>query len=242
MTTRRLIAARPPYRVKLTWRSADVERVDEDLPSKTSRQEPPYPHHPPRSGGGGGGLPAAARLPAQGGALTSARDVTPTVSSLLTLASTLTAKQRQELLDQLALTSQMTRNASQDRDLDMWAAAVYEALVASDTGRVGEGYGQLLVKRLLSPSAVWRPVQEFMRHAKLNELTVVERRSVYGMLANLLVTHAQSISDYTGAPLGPKLVGSCTQNIAGVFEKAFPGYVRAGLAKIAAKQLVTRRP
>jgi hypothetical protein len=71
---------------------------------------------------------------------------------------------------------------------------------------------------------------------------VVERGSVYRMLAALLVDHARSISDFTGAPLGPKLVGSCTGNIAGVFEKAFPGYVRAGLAKIAARQLVTRRP
>jgi hypothetical protein len=163
------------------------------------------------------------------------------VSELLAKASTLTAKQRQQLLDQLALTSQMTRRADQDRDLDMWAAAVYEALTATDAAQAEEGYGQLLVKRLLSPSPVWRPVQEFMRLAKLNELTVTERRSVYGLLADLLVKHAQVIADRSGAPLGPKLVGSCTVNIAGVFDKAFPGYVRAGLAKIAARQLVSRR-
>jgi hypothetical protein len=136
----------------------------------------------------------------------------------------------------------MTRKADQDRDLDMWAAAVYDALTATDRAQAEEGYGQLVVKRLLSPTSIWRPVQEFMRQAKLNELTVVERGSVYRMLAALLVDHARSISDFTGAPLGPKLVGSCTGNIAGVFEKAFPGYVRAGLAKIAARQLVTRRP
>lgn len=179
--------------------------------------------------------------PARAHPLPHERETQRSVSELLDLASTLTAKQRQELLDQLALTAQMTRGASQDRDLDMWAAAVHEALTATDGGEVGEGYGQLLVKRTLSPTSVWRPVQEFMQQAKLSELTVVERRSVYGMLADLLVEHARGISDYTGAPLGPKLVSSCTAQIAGVFEQAFPGYVRAGLAKIAARQLTSRR-
>jgi len=160
------------------------------------------------------------------------------VESILEQTKTLTSKQRQELLDQLSLANQMTRRAGDDRDLDMWAGAIYNALTSCVPASDGSGFGQLLVKRALAPTQNWRPIQNFMQDSKLCELRVVERASVYHMLAELLVQHAQHVADRSGAPLGPKLVGSCAHGIAGVFDKAFPGYLRAGLAKIAARQLV----
>lgn len=163
------------------------------------------------------------------------------VGKLLSQAQGLTAKQRQELLDQLSLANRMSRSADQDRDLDMWATAVHSILTDRVVSSDGSGYGRLLVKQLLAPSQNWRPVQEFMAQSKLCELKVVERTSVYFMLAELLVKHAEKVAIYSGAPLGPKLVGSCAHNIAGVFDAAFPGYLRAGLAKIAARQLVAHR-
>lgn len=163
------------------------------------------------------------------------------VAELLVKAQTLTARQRQELLDQLSLANKMTRSADQDRDLDMWATAVYEALTDRVASSEPSGYGRLLVKQLLAPSQNWRPVQNFMEESRLCELKVVERASVYFMLAELLVKHAERIASRNGAPLGPKLVGSCAHGIAGVFDQAFPGYLRAGLAKIAARQLVASR-
>ena len=163
------------------------------------------------------------------------------VAGILSQAQSLTAKQRQELLDQLALANRLSRSADQDRDLDMWATAVYSILTDCVASEDGSGYGRLLVKQSLGLSQNWRPVQEFMAQSRLCELKVPERASVYFMLAELLIKHAEKIAGRTGAPLGPKLVGSCAHSIAGVFDSAFPGYLRAGLAKIAARQLVAHR-
>jgi hypothetical protein len=163
------------------------------------------------------------------------------VDDLLNQAKLLTAKQRQELLDQLSLVNKISRSADQDRDLEMWTQAVYETLVSVPTASEGSGYGKMLVKQVLSPSQAWRPIQDFMQQSQLCELKVVERGGVYYLLADLLVKYASKVSDRSGAPLGPKLVGSCTTNIAGVFDQAFPGYLRAGLAKIAARQYFAGR-
>lgn len=157
---------------------------------------------------------------------------------ILIKAKSLTAKQRQELLDQLSLANQISRAADQDRDLDMWVAAIHATLDEHGTSGEGSAYGQMLIKRLLGLSQNWRPVQHFMEVSKLADLKVVERASVYYMLAELLVKHARRISQKSGAPLGPKLVGSCASNIGALFEQSFPGYLQAGLAKIAARQQV----
>lgn len=77
----------------------------------------------------------------------------------------------------------------------------------------------------------------FMADAKFDQLKVAERQSVYALLAQMVVTQAQAISRNGYAPLGPKLVANCSQNIAGLFDQNFPGYLRAGLAHIVARQL-----
>lgn len=221
--SRRVFITRPTY----------VPKVDAQKHSQTGAVgDTPTP--PPLRGGDGGGVVPASSRP---------NEQVPenNVDRILAATKNLTAKERQELLDQLALSAQMTRKADQDRDLDMWAAAVYEVLVSSPGARGESGYGQMVVKRLLAPTAIWRPVQEFMAYSKLQELKVPERQSVYMLLAELLVRHAREVSERSGAPLGPKLVGNCTGDIRGVFEKSFPGYIRNGLAKIAARQLVMQR-
>lgn len=227
MGTRRVIITRSRYHQPSQARER-VESLHENNPRRI------LPTPPPSDGGVGGGL----RAPGRGAGHAHAPMREEAVEEILAVAQKLTAKQRQELLDRLSLVNKMTRSADQDRDLDMWATAIHSAL----TDCVGDGdasaYGRLAVKQLLASTQNWRPVQEFMERSRLNELKVVERQSVYHMLATLLVDHAREISDHTGAPLGPKLVGNCAHGIAGVFDQAFPGYLRAGLAKIAARQLV----
>lgn len=217
----------PTKRVVITRQRRHYEGL-----SQGSRNEPEEkfggtnPPSPPKEGGGGF-IRANEKQPQK-----------DAVAGLLEQAQALTAKQRQELLDQLSLANRMTRSAEQDQDLDLWATAVYEALTERAGPSDGSGYGHLLVKQSLASSQNWRPVQDFMQESRLCELKQVERAGVYFMLADLLVQHAQRLASYRGIPLGPKLVGSCASSIAGVFDQAFPGYLRAGLAKIAAIQLV----
>lgn len=152
----------------------------------------------------------------------------------------LTAKERDRLLDQLAFTKQMSmaRNGgSSDPDVEMWASAVHWALERSIASTGGEGYGLLLVKRQLGSSSNWRPVKAFMVDSGLMELNRAKRNGVYSMLAELLVEHAEYVSDRSGAPLSAKLVASCAVNLPGLFEQQFPGYLASGLAHFAAAQM-----
>lgn len=159
------------------------------------------------------------------------------VASLLEQANQLTKTERQQLLDQLALTNQLTASAASNRDVEMWSQAITDALAEVIGGEAGGDYGVMLVKRVLGSTICWRPVERFMQSSKLAELRVVERQSIYHMLARLLVKHAAYVSRRSGAPLSPKLVGSCVGSLPGVFEQNFPGYLAAGLAPMVAKQM-----
>lgn len=76
-----------------------------------------------------------------------------------------------------------------------------------------------------------------MRASRLQDLTVPERLLAYRLLAGLLVDYADDLSRRTGAPLSLRLVTSCADKLAGVFDQAFPGYVAAGLAPVVARQM-----
>lgn len=180
---------------------------------------PPTPPLPLGGGEGGGELP-------QHGA----------VAEIKKLAASLDPAARKQLLAELSLAAS-DADTGDVRDLDMWVQAVYWALVDANGGSAGAVPGPAIVKRALASSGGWSNVRGFMADAKFDQLKVAERQSVYALLAQMVVTQAQAIARNGYAPLGPKLVANCSQNIAGLFDQNFPGYLRAGLAHIVARQL-----
>lgn len=177
------------------------------------------------------------REPAQAHGHAPMREVDPTLDQLLELANKLTETDRKQLLDQLALRQQKQPNRD-DRDLNMWATAVYDALVASFGGGEAIGLGPLPLRKLLSATTAWGPVEGFMKQARFNELQVVERQAIYGKLAQLLVRHARTVARYADVPLSAKLVANCAPKIAGLFDAAFPGYLASDLALMVARQII----
>lgn len=145
----------------------------------------------------------------------------------------LTREQKQEMLDRFALEN--VKGAG-GRDLDMWSASVARALEDAIGGSGREAYGQLLCKRQLGSSSTWAPIEAFMRTSGLSDLVVVERQAVYNLLAELIVDAAKYNARRSGAPLSLRLTASHTGQVNGIFERAFPGYVAAGLAYVVAKQ------
>lgn len=187
---------------------------------------------------------AAALPPMEGEAalVSGIKKSTVNLADLLKLADQLPDQDRKELLDRLALQHGLeSAPSASDRDLNMWAEAIHNALERTLGAGQGDGVGPLVIRRLVGARSAWAPVAEFMKTSKLADLTVIERQSVYGMLAGLLVDHARYVARSSGAPLGPKLVSSCAGSIRGIFDRSFPGYLAAGLAPIVARQL-TRRP
>lgn len=212
---RRVVLTRPAYnRPAVTRRSVGAGTID-----GLGREESPLK---------GGSLPTP---------VTGSVKEEIGVSNVLDLANQLTAAQRQELLDQLALNNQLTNKAATNPDLDLWAQAIHNALGEVIGAEEGGSYGVMLIKRILGSTAAWRPVEKFMSVSRLGEAKRTERYSVYLLLARMLVEHAATVASRSGAPLSAKLVGTCTVNLPGVFEKNFPGYLAAGLAPMVAKQM-----
>lgn len=152
--------------------------------------------------------------------------------NLLDQFKTLSSKDRKAVLDSLLLEAQLSGETDAGRDLDMWAEAVHRELTrrlgSLDGGIVGPG----VVRKLVAVGTSWKPVEQFMQASKLSTLTVTERQRAYYMLAELLVRHALVVARRSGAPMSAKLVANCTNNLPGVFEESFPGYLEAGLARM----------
>lgn len=166
------------------------------------------------------------------------------VEELKKVCLQLPPKQLKKMLDELAASQLLDLSgvSAADRDLGMWAEAVHKAL-QDCLGSSGQDLpGVQAVRKLLSASSHWAPVQAFMQASKLDQGTVQERQLAYHCLAGLLVRHARGVARHTGAPLVPKFVANCCHNISGVFDEAFPGYVASGLARLVVKRTQQKDP
>lgn len=187
--------------------------------------------HPTPYGGWGGGGDSPARKKKQDPV---------SLDSVLALVELLSAGDRKTLLARLALADQ-TRETISSRDQDLWSRAVYEELLRALGSQSGAAQGPALVRSVLGSAKAWHPVSDFMTSSGLQELTVTERCSVYGLLARLVVDYAHALANRISTPLGAKLVGTCSVHVASIFDNAFPGYAQAGLAPVIARQLVSAR-
>ena len=160
------------------------------------------------------------------------------VDDILGLTAELSAAARKELLARLAL-AESGRTSAQDRDLNMWSQAVYDALVKVQGTSVP---GPAVIKKLVGVSAAWEPLRDFMTATKLQDLAVVKRQSVYVLLARLVVEEAEDFCKWAKAPLGPKIVATRCRHVAGTFNKSFPGYIQAGLVSLVAGRLGQKVP
>jgi hypothetical protein len=159
------------------------------------------------------------------------------VDDVLHLAAQMTAKERQELLDQLGLQNQLASKSVMNPDLEMWSGAVLTALNDAIGLGGGENYGVMLLKRLLGSSSTWRPVEQYMLSSGLSELNRNTRLSVYLLFARLLVEECRDLASVVGAPLSAKFVANRTGDLAGVVDRAFPGYAAAGLMPMVANRM-----
>jgi hypothetical protein len=222
---KRVILARPLRSATPYVRTAKKEEV---VGNTHPTPPPPSPH---RGRGGGGGITRAA---------SHVDTENQSVDDLLASIQHLPANQRKELLAKLSLNAQ-TLPSGEARDVDMWAGALYEAIVAANGGDGGGLGGPAQIKRLVAVPSAWANVANFMESSHLDQLTVTERQSVYGMLASLVVTNARYVARKSRIPLTGKLVANCATNVAGIFAQSFPGYLESGLALLVAKRWTSQK-
>lgn len=191
----------------------------------------------PTHGQGRGGVGGVG--PTLVGALHTPQPHPPTDDLAATLFSelqNLEPRQRKQILDRLQLQDLELRDQDKvTRDLGMWAGAVYDALQASIGDGGGGESGVVVLRRLLGARSVWAPVDQLVEAAKVSEEPVVTRQKFYNLLADLLVAHVKRVASYNRVPVGPKLVASNAGKVRELFDAAFPGYLRCGLAKVVLK-------
>lgn len=204
---------RPAYtRAGITRASVDRVRIRNPLADLT-------PHHTPSIEGGGGEGPGSAT-----------KFEKTVVEQLLEAADKLPPAARKQLLDHLALKS--TTEQHDPRDVDMWSGAVYEALQRALGASGGSLGGPMTVKRAVGATSSFGFIRDFVADAGLADAAVMEKQAFYKLLARLLVNHAADVARHVGAPLSVKFVANNSVNVAAVFERSFPGYLRSGLARV----------
>lgn len=192
------------------------------------RPERNYPQGSRMGGGQGTPLKGAPLPPSFPGPGTT--EIELGINALLAQADKLPPAARKQLLDQLALKASTEQH--DPRDVDMWAGAIYEALQRQLGAGGGSLGGPMTVKRAVGAPSAFGFIRDFVVDSGLADATVMERQSFYKLLARLLVNHAADVARHVGAPLSVKFVANNSNNVAAVFERAFPGYLRSGLMRV----------
>lgn len=153
-------------------------------------------------------------------------------------AETMTTAELKKEVDRLALIlRQRQQPDKQDRDLGIFADAVYTKINEVLGGAITGNVGPLSIRQLFQSAETWGPILAFLEQAGYLTMTPAEKVAVYGYLAELVVRHAYTVSKRSRAPMSPKLVANCSGNLGGLFEREFPGYLRRGHAGIVARRL-----
>lgn len=144
---------------------------------------------------------------------------------------------RQALFDRLSLSLQ---ESEATRDSGMWAQAVVRALQTVLGAGGASAYGPAVAKGVVGAVKAFAPIAEFIKTVGLDEFHIVERQAALNFLAEMVVADADDFARHAGIPLGVKLVSQRQANVRGIFDRAFPSYLSAGLGKIVFRQMASR--
>lgn len=155
--------------------------------------------------------------------------------SMAAILDQLSLTEKQAVYDALAM--ELRNSSPADRELDMWASSLHEALVAA-LGTGGGGVpGPMVIRGYMKPTQQWTPIAGYMEACGFTKLKVGERLAIYRLLARSLVERCQEIARRARIPLGPKLVAQNVGDIAAIMDASFPGYAAAGALQIVALRL-----
>lgn len=157
------------------------------------------------------------------------------IKALLAEVQTLSGTGRRKLLDELSLAT-LAAVKPDERDLQMWARSVAEALSGLTTDTPGGSYGVTLVRRSLATAACWQPVHDFCQEVGFERLDMPSRQRAYDLLATILLRHVSSVSARSGAPVVLKLVANCVPQVRALFDQQFPGYLASRIALLPFRQ------
>ncbi|HUW47103.1 MAG TPA: hypothetical protein VMW50_15105 [Dehalococcoidia bacterium] len=150
------------------------------------------------------------------------------LDSLKNTVKNLSEKDRQVLLDYLLLLRQSEKPTSdQERKLNMWTNSLSLAL----SQMLGQTHHIFPPPLLTQARKILKDVTEFMSSNDLGNLHTAETKSMYNVLARILVSHAAVVSAKARIPLSMKLVLQTTTPVVSLFDNYFPGYVKAKLLK-----------
>lgn len=164
-----------------------------------------------------------------------------TVNEAKTLIDRMNKEQRKEIGDYLAFISlgRKTGGTVQDlksnRDLGLWGDALVEALGQALPSLVMSKHVQASVMQQLESSSVL--AESIISQAAIPASQSYMRNAFYRVLANLLVQHSRSVAKYVKAPLSLKFCLGQADNLAGLVEDAYPGYLQSGMMKVVLQQM-----
>lgn len=153
---------------------------------------------------------------------------------LIRKLSTLERKEAKDLISlldreaKLVTRSGLKPSQIMARDESMWVSSLLEALTLATIGSRLHSRPSDRVLATLQDS--FAPVALFVKSSGLHRTKSYERKAVYDMLAEMVVSYSCTMANHVGVPLGPRFILQNIDKIPGLFDRAYPGYAEAGLA------------
>lgn len=171
------------------------------------------------------------------------------VENVKQLCRALDVRQRKEVRDYIALldkeqkqavTSSTRASQVLTRDEEMWFASLQHHLA--------EITGSPTVERKLQAATLgsiqegFACVHAFVQATGMGKSASYDRKALYNLLAGFVVEHAQHLAARISIPLTLKFVLQNVENVPALFDRAYPGYVRAGLACMVLDKVINPPP
>jgi hypothetical protein len=148
------------------------------------------------------------------------------VKDLKSLLQKLPPNLKKEVSDFLLL-DLVVKSKDTDRELDLWINSVLfhlRAILPSTSTRIMRNTPAY---KLFVDSH--KDLIAFTMTSDVPTLTIYQRGALYNILAEMLVKHCSALSKKHKFPLSLKYVLQSSSLVAGLFDNAYPGYLRSGM-------------
>lgn len=148
---------------------------------------------------------------------------------------------KKELSDFLLWETASASSKNVDRELNLWVDSIlfYLRTILPSTS------DKIMPKNPIYKSFVesHREVSAFCAGSDVPVMTIYQRALLYNILAELLVKYSAALARKHKFPLSLKYVLQSSSRIPGLFDSAYPGYLRSGLLLMVLKsRQVSERP
>lgn len=144
-------------------------------------------------------------------------------------------KKTQKELSDFLLLELKPKEKDSERELNIWISCVLTHLKAVLPATSAQIARNSPIRKLCSES--YYEVSKYITAGNVPKLNIIRTSALLNLLAELLVRHCNGVSKKKNFPLSLKYILQSTYLVSGLFDNAFPGYMKNGMLDIVLDKL-----